>query len=373
MELTFETQTELWHPLGRTLYEEAQGVRWFNWTAAGIEVRFHGTKLDCTLQVEADYFPTEGDSFPWLAVFVDDEPQPRTVFSLPAGTTQYTLFESDVPATHRLRLIKRSEASKGRAGVKQFTTDGTFLAVEHPQPACRLEFIGDSITCGFGDELDEHGEFYFSTKLENGFATYSATAAGLLNADYNSICVSGIPLCNSYNPNFKLSLPEAPDFDPPRRAMEDYYAYTDRYHQECNGVKEGFTAWDFTSFVPDAIIINLGTNDSFRVRASGHDRKEEQHFEDQYVAFLHQLRRLNGPASVLACTLGSMEYYLYDNILRAVQRYQHETGDERVFCLKYGAMFLPTEGTGALGHPSVKSQQRMGRELAAALAPWLNQ
>ena len=88
MELTFKTQTELWHPFGRTLYEETQGVRWFNWTAAGIEVRFHGAKLACTLQVEADYFPTEGDSFPWLAVFVDDEPGPRTVFSLPAGTTQ---------------------------------------------------------------------------------------------------------------------------------------------------------------------------------------------------------------------------------------------------------------------------------------------
>jgi hypothetical protein len=45
--------------------------------------------------------------------------------------------------------------------------------------------------------------------------------------------------------------------------MEKLYPYADRDHQTAEGMSEGFTPWDFGRFRPDAIVINLGTNDVF--------------------------------------------------------------------------------------------------------------
>ena len=62
-----------------------------------------------------------------------------------------------------------------------------------------------------------------------------------------------------------------------------------------------------------------------------------------------------------------MDYFLYDTIEKAVAQYRVKTWDTRIVCLKYGAIDPWGEGMGGLGHPNVKTQQRMGSELAALL------
>lgn len=354
---------------GRTLFDRQEGIIHFNWTGSGFEITFRGAKVEAALAGSTDYYPTEGTNVPWLAVFLDGERLPVQITEVPDGVRSYILFESPAPETHTLRVLKRSENNKGRVGIRSLGVTGDILPPKLSARRPRLEFIGDSITCGFGNETDETG--MFKTALENGFKAYSAVAAELLDADYNSICISGIPLCNSYNENFSIKLPDFSDFRPPRRAMEDYYAYTDRFGQEASGLTSGFEEWDFNKFLPDAIIVNLGTNDAFRCKASGNDPEEERHFERRYKEFIYLLRRLNGPGPVIGCTLGSMDYYLYDNILRAADAYRSETGDTRIFCFKFGGMFIWEEGSGALGHPSVKTHERMGKELADVLKKWV--
>lgn len=369
MQLGTDDLTEHVRFFGRTFFDRDRGTYFFNWTGAGFELAFSGTKVDIELDVQADSYPTEGTNIPWIAIMTDDAHEPLKLIGLSQGIGSYTIFESTGRETHCIRIIKRSENTKGRVGVKKITIAGNILPIPLREEKYRLEFIGDSITCGFGNETDDSGTF--STSLENGLKTYSAIAADILQAEYNSICISGIPLCGSYNENFRIVLPDFPDFEPPTWAMEDYYTYTDRFHQETDGLKSGFEEWNFENFKPDAIIINLGTNDAFRVKASGNDAREEEHFEKQYKAFLHTLRRLNGKHPVIGCTLGSMDYYLYDNILRAVEAVKVETGDERIFCYKHGGIFLWNEGIGALDHPSTKTHERMGRELAEVLKKWL--
>jgi len=168
-----------------------------------------------------------------------------------------------------------------------------------------------------------------------------------------------------------MSLPWVPDFTPPVRTMEGYYDFADRFHEEKQGKTEGFTRWDFSRFVPDAVVINLGTNDAFRIRVSGNDPAEAAHFQARYVAFLSHLRALNGDKALFVCTLGSMDYFLYDNIEKAVVEYRTKTGDARVMCFKFGAIDPWGEGMGGLGHPNAKTQLRMGRELAALLETWI--
>lgn len=355
---------------GRTFFDKEKNARFFNWTGSGFEMTFRGKKVEIELVGQADCYPTEGTNLPWIAVMIDGLPESLSSVEVVEGTKSYTIFESLENETHTIKVIKRSENSKGRVGIKKVNIAGEILPTRLSTPRCHLEFIGDLITCGFGNETGANNSI-FSTSLENGLKTYSAVTADLLQADYHSVCISGIPLCSSYDEKFRIVLPEFPDFEAPSRAMEAYYAYTDRFHQEAGGIQSGFEEWDFDHFKPDAIIINLGTNDAFRIKASGNDPEEERHFEKQYKEFLFTLRRLNGEQPVIGCTLGSMDYYLYDNILRAANAYKMESGDERIFCFKFGGIFLWDEGIGALDHPSVKTHQRMGKELAQVLKKWL--
>lgn len=351
---------------GRTIFDEARDAVFFNWTCSGFSLRFTGTRLTMDALGFAETYPGEEDSLPWLALFLDGKQEPERIFCLRAGRQSVTLFESAAAETHTLRLVKRSEGSKGRAGLRSLTLEGALLDMPEEAKPRKIEFIGDSITCGFGNEMPPEAA-QFSAEQENGLLSYGAVAAELLGADAQMVCVSGIPLCWARDENYRMTLPWAPEFRPPVRTMEGYYPYADRFHEEREGKTEGFTPWDFSRFAPDAVVINLGTNDAFRIRVSGNDPAEAAHFQARYAAFLAQVRAQNGADAWIVCTLGSMDYFLYDNIEKAAAEYRAKTGDNRVACFKFGAIDPWGEGLGGLNHPNAKTQLRMGRELAALL------
>lgn len=355
---------------GRTLYDEPLQAMFFNWTASGFQLTFEGTRVEVETVAFAETFPGDGPNQPHIAVFLDGQPEPLHILSAEAGEQRLCLYAGDTPQTHTLRVVKRSENSKGRLGLKAVWVEGSLRDTALRQAALKLEFVGDSITCGFGNDMAAD-EALFDAAKENAFTAYPAVAAQLLDADYQCVCVSGIPLCWASDPSYRLRLPQFEGFTPPVRTMEGFYDYADRNHEEAAGRTEGFTPWHFERFQPDAVIVNLGTNDGFRLRVSGCTPQEEAHFTQRYTAFLHTLRRRNGARAVLACVLGSMDYYLYDAIEKAVAAYRGESGDTRVFCMKFAPIDPWGEGFGGLGHPNSKTHIRMGRELAAALAPWL--
>jgi hypothetical protein len=125
-------------------------------------------------------------------------------------------------------------------------------------------------------------------------------------------------------------------------------------------------------------VLNLGTNDGNTIRfypELGQSISDvpalEAHFQRQYGRFLADLRALNGPETLLVCTLGTMDYALWDRIVAAVEEYRKETGDERVLLFKFVGINAMTEGIGAGGHPSIKTHIRMGHELAKLIKPYL--
>lgn len=366
MQLSAQECIRLLRWSGRTLYDETHDAVFFNWTCSGFALRFSGTRLTMNVRAFAETYPGETDSLPWFALFLDGKREPERVFCLQAGEQAVALFESEARQTHTLRLVKRSEGSKGRAGLRSLTLGGELLELPAEEKRRKIEFVGDSITCGFGNEMPPEAA-QFSAEQENGLLSYGAVAAELLDADGRMICVSGIPLCWASDENYRMTLPWAPDFHPPVRTMEGYYEYADRFHEEREGMTGGFTSWDFSRFVPDAVVINLGTNDAFRIRVSGNDPAEAAHFQARYAAFLERVRALNGDKAWLVCTLGSMDYFLYDNIEKAAAEYRAKTGDVRVACFKFGAIDPWGEGLGGLNHPNWKTQTRMARELAALL------
>ncbi len=355
---------------GRTIWDEGAGAMFMNWTGSGFEMVFEAKRVDVSFLAIETVFEPEGVLWPCISVFLDDREKPLAEILLDREAQCCTLFESASPEKHRLRVIKRSENDKGKVGVAGIRVEGELLPIETPAKKLCLEFIGDSITCGFGNEA-QNRDCGFLTKEENGLKAYGAVAAALLNADYYNISVSGISLCQPMEPDFSLKVPGHPELSVKVKAMEDYYGFTDRLHEEARGKKDGFAEWDFSKHKPDAIVVNLGTNDSYRIKASRYKLMEIVHYEQRYRAFIHKLRQLNGERAVICCTMGSMDYYLYDNIVDVVRSYKAQTKDERIFCYKFGGIFPIEEGYGAGDHPSVITHQRMGEELAATLRQWI--
>ena len=340
---------------GRTLHDDAKKAVFFNWTGAGFTCTFEGTVLSARLiGVPSPNIagPDLPDEYPYIGVAVDGNRELVRRVRINAGEAEYELFSTTAAAVHTVRVVKLSENMRGKSGVLELATDGRFLPCAEPKAALNIEFVGDSITCGYGNEAPSPMA-PFLPEEENGWMTYGALACASLNADFSTVCVSGICLSSF---KFGETLPIMP-------GINDLYEYTDRIY-ESGGTS--FRPWDFASCPADAVVINIGTNDANKIRMQGDETQGERCFLDDYVAFLQKVRALNGSQTHIFCTLGPLDYFLYDVIREAVARYVARSGDERVSCFKFGGIRLWNEQL-ASGHPSLAIHERMGRELAAKL------
>lgn len=345
--------------IGRTYLDKEQEIIYFNWTCSGMEFEFTGNYLlaQCyaVSAVEYDGIPPQAPQrtvWPWIAVFLDNEEIPIRRMEISKEQETAIIFASERIETHKIRIIKLSENAKGKVGIGSFFMEGSITNTRHIAEKRKLiEFIGDSITCGFGNETQEKERFFYPGE-ENGWMSHAAVTARILQADFNMICVSGITVGEGMG---VINWPLIP--------MKSIYPYTDRLFEENQKKNNPLTEWDFTQWIPDFIVINLGTNDSTLISMEDDNRKGEIKFERNYYEFLQLVRKLNGPKPLILCALGSMDYYLYANLEKTVERYAEDTKDTKVKCFKYGKIKLQ-EGYGACGHPSMSTQIRMGTELA---------
>ncbi|MBN1611952.1 MAG: hypothetical protein JW940_35300 [Polyangiaceae bacterium] len=149
---------------------------------------------------------------------------------------------SDLPyGEHTVQLGKRTEASQGRMTFRGFKFGGTPLPAPG-RPKRRIEIIGDSISCGSGDEAYSGSlECDNALAYENATVTYGAVLARNLDAEYHITAVSGIGTIRNYNCADVNTMPKVYD----RLFLE----------------QEDSPIWDTGQFRPDAIIVALGTND----------------------------------------------------------------------------------------------------------------
>lgn len=348
---------------GRTFLDPKDGTLYFNWSGSTVELIFRGTMLhvnfraDCGYEIEG--MPTDPNApkratWPWVAVFLDDMEIPIRKFEVASPNETWLVYESLQPETHRIRLTKLTENSKTFLGITAFTAEGDFLSAQK-QPRKRMEIVGDSITCGYGNLVKDANRHFYSADEDN-WVAYGPMAARALGMEYSCVSISGITAVK--HPEWHMDY-----------AMCELYDYTDRVWQDKLGMEPQL--WNFEEHHNDYVVVNLGTNDCYAILFSS-DENELEKFPAAYTAFLENIRKCNGPDTQIICALGTMNYYLYHDIAEAVRCYRARSGDKKVHLLRMKPMH-PFDGIGADGHPSVDTHKKMAQELADCIRTLENQ
>lgn len=164
-----------WHEIEDKI--SLQGRTWihenklhYNWSCSGFTVKFKGTVLFAELEAQSseEYDGTPGDPnvphrtvWPWVSVFVDGSEEPARTFEINDRATSHLLYACGDEAEHVIRVVKLTENIKTGLALSGLCTDGSILSQPKTQDKKRIEFIGDSITCGFGLGTEEKDRFYY--------------------------------------------------------------------------------------------------------------------------------------------------------------------------------------------------------------------
>ncbi|AKU98643.1 Endoglucanase E precursor [Labilithrix luteola] len=222
----------------------------FDWSGNYATARFDGTEVSVGINL-----PENRDMELVFEAAIDDRDPIK--FVVTPDRTSYLVANDLAPGTHEITVMRNSEAFSGSSEFTGFNfgASGKLLApTERPR---RIEFIGDSITCGYGNEgpnatCPYDVEVRPNVKVamtENIYLAYGSIAARALSADAVTTCFFGKGVV--------LNFRENEHDDDAKTTIPQYYERT------LANVREG--NWDFTKEPePQAVVINLGTNDFSR-------------------------------------------------------------------------------------------------------------
>ncbi len=302
---------------GRSL--EVGGSKTFDWSGSGFEFVYTGSG---TITAQITSRTLMNGTWTGLVIVVDGSETTTWI----DGTTTVTLASGLPAGEHTIQVYKLNEAAFCLAQLDSptYPADGT---LEPTQVDYRFEVIGDSITCG-----NQMGSG------ENGYKAYPTLLGRAFHATWNTESVSGRGLLAG-------TLAENNWSGSREHQMNELFDYTSWFRD-----KEA--KWDFDSYTPDVLIVNLGTND---FGAAGLSAEE---FCAGVEAFIARARELY-PQAEIVWTLGLMT--TDRTLVNAVKETVEAIGetDEKVTFLE----MQPMQG-GEAGHPN-SAQHREAAQLLA--------
>lgn len=182
--------------------------------------------------------------------YIDGRAEHARVVYLGSGAESELVLARDVPPGPRLRFVvaKRTEALLSPQPMEVFAVvlaggAGVSAAAVAPWSVprrYRVAWLGDSQTAGFGDLGTMPCNN--SAHTENALAAFAPVSSERLNASYHVLAVSGIGVARNYGVKAETSPHNFPS------VFE-------------SALSSANASWDFRAWVPDAAVINLGTND----------------------------------------------------------------------------------------------------------------
>lgn len=321
---------------------------WLALSGSGIEFTYTGKKLDITLVGDGAATAGNPDNQARAAIYVNGE---RVVDDMiDKAEETYTVLDSESEQTAEIQVIKLSETAMSTMGIKPISVGEGGKIKPAAAKAHRIEFIGDSITCGYGVD-DEDENHHFSTKTEDVTKTYAYKTAQALGADYSMFSISGYGIISGYTDN---------DTKVTEQTIPQYYGSLGYSWNSFAGKEQPQSVeWDFSGFCPEVVVINLGTNDDSYCKSDGEKQEE---FSTAYVDFLKTVREKNPDAKII-CSVGIMGQRIYPAVEMAKYAYTKETGDENIAVLKFDQQDQAADGLAADWHPTEATHEKAAQKL----------
>jgi hypothetical protein len=255
------------------------------------------------------------------------------------GKKIYKIAEGLENRTHEIEIFKRTEEMFGKTQFFGFVVDkgANLTAITNPRTKL-IEFIGNSITCGYGNEGVNGGTFGPTT--ENHYLTYAAITSRNFNARHLAVCKSGIGIYRNYNG------PSTGNND----CMTNFYT---RVFLNDENPKYAFKE------KPDLVCIDLGTNDFSTTGA------DSARFISNYFRLIDTIQTKYKMPDIV-CLLGPMmsgtSLIKIREYLKYIVSVANRKGKGNVY------FFEMSQQTGDLGigidyHPTVAQHRKSAQEL----------
>lgn len=295
-----------------------------SWPGTSIAGNFTGASLAVKLDDQ------RGKNF--FNVFIDGDYSKPFIIEARPGSASYAVATGLKPGAHSFLITKRTEGEEGGTFFQGLElADGAALLPPPARKQRRIEFFGDSITSGMGNESPDDGP---DDRLrdKNNFMSYSSITARALNAEAHIISQSGIGVMVSW---FPFTMPD--------------------FYDQLSAVGNNDTKWDFKSWTPDVVVVNLFQNDRWLI-----DREKrlspmpsDAQRIDAYRVLVQKIRALY-PRAYIVCALGSMDAVQqgskWPGYVRSAVDQMQQSGDQRI-----DTIVFPWNGFG--GHPRVQQHQ----------------
>jgi lysophospholipase L1-like esterase len=248
---------------------------------------------------------------------------------------------------HTITIYKATEAANGNV---LFTgAEGNLFAVKKPKKK-KIEFIGDSITCGMGNDTIAipcgKGEWY---DQHNGYYSYAPITARKLNTDFLLSSVSGIGMYRNWN-----------DEHDKEAIMPDVYEKL--YLNKDNSKPYAF------GFNPDITCIALGTNDF----SEGDGKKirlpfNEEKYISNYINFIKTVYKHSPNTQIVLLDSPMVNGEKSKTFAKCLNRIKDTINNEKAH--KPVSVFIYKEVIphGCGYHPEIEDDKLM----ASQLAPYL--
>jgi Carbohydrate esterase 2 N-terminal/GDSL-like Lipase/Acylhydrolase family len=279
-----------------------------------------------------------GSSHNYLEVVVDDQKPVRLQLKGTTDTVQVAAALSK-RGEHTVLICKNTESGIGYLEFVGFQCKE--LIPPPAKPLHKIEFIGNSITCGAGMDLTvvpcNAGQWY---DQHNAWMSYGPVTARALNAQWQLSAVSGIGLMHSCC-NMTITMPQV----------------FDKLNMRTDSI-----AWNFTQYTPDVVTVCMGQNDGIRDSIA---------FVQAYITFLGQVRGYYPLAQIICLTspMGDTKLTaVLKNYIDGTVSFMNRRGDKKVSRYFFSRQFH----NGCGGHPDLAEHQVIAGELSAYIKNVMN-
>ncbi len=316
----------------------------FAWPASTVHLRFRGRTLDLSMQ--DTLMEDRVRDHDVVGVFIDGALVRR--LTLREGAAVYRVAMRLPEREHVVSLVKLTEPEAGAVTLLGVGTDGPIGSAPPPRPH-RLLAIGDSITAGYG--VAGPAGCHYSAEFADASRAWVTRAAQIMDAEVHVVAWSGRGVIWNNSTEADEMMP----------ALMERTLPGDRA-----------STWDWRAFVPEAVVLNLGTNDVSRTEF------DASTFARGYGAIVDRLRALY-PRALIVVALGPL---ISDDdpapgtgrltrmraTLQEIVSAHQQQGDANLRFLELSSGDPAQEGYGCDQHPSAATHARLALVLANALA-----